>query len=64
MSLEMLDDDCSGVLVFVLEAREMRNADVSQIAEEDDVKVAASLLKIAKESFNEIHGVQQLKTIC
>lgn len=47
VSLKMLDDDCSRQLIFILEARLVRDAKISQISEKDDIKVAPSLLEVA-----------------
>lgn len=63
MSLQVLDDDGSCVLVFVLKAREMRDAEIPQVPKEDNVKVAASLLQVAEEPFDDVHSMKQLKPL-
>lgn len=63
VSLQMLDDDRPCELVLVFEARQVGDAKVPQIAKEDNVKVAASLLEVAEESFHKVHGMQQLEAI-
>jgi hypothetical protein len=53
----MPDDDRSCQLIFILEARLVRDAKISEIPEEYYIKITASFLEIAEKSFDKVYGM-------
>lgn len=59
----MLDENGPGemVLVRISSGCSLWDTDIIEVSEEEDVKVAASLLQVIQEVFHCVHGMEELE---